>query len=201
MTRGRRLRKRRGGMQSTGRPQVGHNPNLPARTPQWGYSQQDHQMSAEMHHRVFMEGYNTAIGDYERNKSRIYEEARQRAFREAARGPYLAVARQKGYQEGYGDGYKEGERAGMVKASDVDEFYTRADVSNARREGFNEGVFTGRAQARASQKARGGESEEFDREKVIEEMLDQCKIISESNPGMAPGVNAVRHRIKKLKKK
>jgi len=154
-----------------------------------------------MHHRIFMEGYNTAISDYERNKARIYEEARQRAFREAARGPYLAVARQKGYQEGYGAGYKEGERAGMVKASNVDEFYTQADVNNARREGFSEGVFTGRAQARASQKARGGTAEDFDREKAIDEMLDQCRIISESNPSMAPGVNAVRHRIKKLKKK
>ena len=89
----------------------------------------------------------------------------------------------------------------MVKASNVDEFYTRNDVRNARRDGFNEGVFVGRAQARASEKARGGGPEEFNREKLVDEMLDQCKIISESNPGMAPGVNAVRHRIKKLRKK
>ena len=147
-----------------------------------------------------MEGYNTAIVDYDRNKQRIYEEARQRAFREAARGPYLAAARQKGYHEGYDVGFREGEHAGLVKAADIDQFFTYSDVEGARRDGFQEGVFVGRAQAKASEKARRGEPEQFDRKKLIDEMLDQCHIIAESNPNMAPGVKAVRHRIKKLGK-
>lgn len=205
MTRRRRLRAQRArGRQRTGRPSPTPAPTLPV--PWWqqqqGQQQQEQpRFDAETHHRVFMEGYNTAIGDYERNKQRIYEEARQRAFREAARGPYLAVVRQTGYREGYDVGYREGERAGMVKAADVDQFFTYNDVESARRSGFHEGVFVGRAQAKASEKARRGEPENFDRQKLIDEMIDQCNIIAESNPNMAPGVKAVRHRIKKLGKK
>lgn len=41
---------------------------------------------------------------------------------------------------------------------------------------------------------------DFDRQKLIDEMLNECKVIAESNPNMKAGVNAVRHRIKKLKK-
>lgn len=218
MTRSRRLRKRgaRGrstaGVASTGRPQAASSPNLPV--PWWeqqkqqqgqGQAQarrsQDDELSADMHHRIFMEGYNNAISDYDRNKARIYEEARQRAFREAARGPYLAVVRQAGYREGYDVGFREGERAGVMKAAEVDQFFTYSDVENARRDGFAEGVFAGRTQAKANEKARRGEPESFDRNKLIDEMLDQCKIIAESNPNMAPGVKAVRHRIKKLAQK
>ena len=39
---------------------------------------------------------------------------------------------------------------------------------------------------------------EQSRHQLVSEMLEQCRVISESNPNMAPGVNAVRHRIKKL---
>lgn len=38
------------------------------------------------------------------------------------------------------------------------------------------------------------------RQQMIDEMLNECKVIGESNPNMKPGVNAVRHRIKKLRK-
>lgn len=209
MTRRRRMRSRG----SRGRTAlVQQDQKLPPAAQHQQHQQQDrgyqhHPQQAQqaydpdVHHQVFMEGYNTAIGDYERNKQRIYNEARQRAFREATRGPYLATVRQNGYREGYDIGFQEGEKAGMVKVADVDEFYTSRDIQGARNEGFQEGVFVGRAQAKASEKARRGEPEHHDRAKLIEEMVDQCNIISASNPNMAPGVNAVRHRIKKLGRK
>jgi len=30
-------------------------------------------------------------------------------------------------------------------------------------------------------------------------VLNECKVIADSNPNMAPGVNAVRHRVRKLR--
>lgn len=216
MTRRRTLRARRNRQVArTGRPEPAATPNLPApwwqrqeqpsqfggQEPQQQQPQQQQPYSPEAQHSVFMEGYNTALSDYERNKQRIYEEARQRAFREAAQGPYLAVVRQAGYREGYEVGLRDGEKTGMLKASNVDEFFTYSDVETARRSGFQEGVFVGRAQAKASEKVRRGEPEQFDRKKLINEMYDQCTVIAESNPSMASGAKAVRRMIKKLERK
>lgn len=77
---------------------------------------------------------------------------------------------------------------------------TAAQLENARMQGYAQGVVAGRALARQEyQKPQVGAAEvEAIRKKMQDDMLEQCRVISESNPNMAPGVNAVRHRIKKL---
>ncbi len=74
---------------------------------------------------------------------------------------------------------------------------TQRDVEHARMQGFREGLTRGHDGAASSQ-SRQSNSEA--RAEVIDEVLEKCRVISESNPQMAPGVNAVRHLVKKLKK-
>jgi len=33
---------------------------------------------------------------------------------------------------------------------------------------------------------------------MIDKMVEECRVIAESNPSMAPAAKAIRHRIKKI---
>jgi len=77
---------------------------------------------------------------------------------------------------------------------------TARQLEHARMQGYAQGVVAGRALARQEQtQPQVGPAEiAAIRKKMQDDMLEQCRVISESNPNMAPGVNAVRHRIRKL---
>ncbi|MHC4431040.1 MAG: hypothetical protein ACYTBS_04300 [Planctomycetota bacterium] len=101
----------------------------------------------------------------------------------------MARMRQEGFDQGYAAGMQA--RAPQPESpSSSKGTYTYADVEAARARGFEAG--------RRSTKSEAVPQESALRKKLIDEMLEQCRVISESNPNMAPGVNAVRHRIKKL---
>jgi hypothetical protein len=73
-------------------------------------------------------------------------------------------------------------------------------LENARMRGYAQGVVAGRALAAQEVRQPQVPATEIAaiRQKMRDDLLDQCRVISESNPSMASGVNAVRHMVKKL---
>ncbi len=67
------------------------------------------------------------------------------------------------------------------------------DLTRQRNDAYQRGFQAGRLSAPPIPAAAS-------RKEMVDLMLNECKIIAESNPNMKPGVNAVRHRIKKLGK-
>lgn len=74
------------------------------------------------------------------------------------------------------------------------------ELERARMDGYAQGVLAGRSLAQQEFKASGPNPQEMAqvRQEMREAMLEECRVIAESNPNMAPGVNAVRHRIRKI---
>jgi len=81
-----------------------------------------------------------------------------------------------------------------MQAQQIRQLQARQESDGGYRRGYNDGLAAGRSQA----PSRGGVDRAAVRDEMRREMLEQCRVIAESNPNMAPGVNAVRHRIKKL---
>jgi hypothetical protein len=73
-------------------------------------------------------------------------------------------------------------------------------LENARMHGYAQGVVAGKALAAQEVRQPQVPATEIAaiRKTMRDDLVEQCRVISESNPGMAPGVNAVRHMIKKL---
>ena len=74
---------------------------------------------------------------------------------------------------------------------------TAQQLEQARMRGYAQGVVAGRALAQPAPQVPVAEIAAL-RQKMRDDLLEQCRVISESNPGMAPGVNAVRHMVRKL---
>jgi hypothetical protein len=133
-------------------------------------TRQDGRISNQEKRRVYKEAYEAANRELEKERQEI--EIRKRELEaEARRGPqYIEMA-------------------------------TAAQIERARMDGYAQGVVAGRAlaaQEAAAPRSPRPEDIASIRDKMQKEMLEQCRVIAESNPSMAPGVNAVRHRIRKL---
>lgn len=111
----------------------------------------------------------------------------------------LVHAQQQGYQaamaeverstaEAYQRGYKQ-----ALRAMDGAE-------SAAYQRGYKEGLRAGQQSAKVTEKERQNLINEG-RSAAIDECLEQCRVIEESNPNMAAGVKATARMIKKLKGK
>jgi hypothetical protein len=74
---------------------------------------------------------------------------------------------------------------------------TAQQLEQARMRGYAQGVVAGRSLAAQAQQPPVTDVSAL-RQKMRDDILEQCRVISESNPGMAPGVNAVRHLVRKL---
>lgn len=80
------------------------------------------------------------------------------------------------------------------------------DMAARQRESFQKGFRAGQAQARPQARARTHERPRTPpspppssgSRAILEQVEAQCRIIAESNPGMEPAINALRHRLKKL---
>lgn len=74
------------------------------------------------------------------------------------------------------------------------------ELERARMDGYAQGVVAGRNLAQQEFRPSGPSPQEMARvrQEMREAMLEECRVIAESNPNMAPGVNAVRHRIRKI---
>ncbi len=118
-------------------------------------------------------------------RGRILAEVRREALVAAHSEPYLVMARRGGFDEGFNAGMQAAQRAEAPKAAQ----FTYTDVESARRRGYAEG--------KAASTGIPNVDEVSVRRKMLDGMLQDCRVIAESNPSMAPGVNAVRHLIKK----
>jgi len=134
-------------------------------------------------------------------RDRGFDEERhyQRGYQAAMKN--LASQREQIFESGYQRALVAAQEERRYAASE-----TREQIRIAQQQAYHAGLAQGQAAGyrRGMQQAASTTPAPVDvaslRRKMVNEMLDQCKIISESNPNMAPGVNAVRHRIKKLSK-
>lgn len=138
----------------------------------------------------FDRGVEQGIAMAMQQHGRLMAEAKRNALVAAQQEPSLLMARRGGYEEGFNAGMQAAQKASAPKNAQ----FTYTDLERARRRGFEEG------QAKAAQQSRGipDVNEKAIRKKLVDEMLEQCRVIAESNPNMASGVKAVRRQIGKL---
>jgi len=122
-------------------------------------------------------------------QNRFREEVNRSALIAAKEAPYLIMARRGGYDEGFA--------AGMRAAQKVyhsDNIFNYADLEEARRRGLEEG------RKLNSSNINSVVNESSIRKKAIDDMIENCRVIAESNPNMdaASFLRAVRHRSKKI---
>ena len=139
----------------------------------------------------FDKGFQKAQERFVVERSRIVSDAEQRAMKAARKKPFMALAHRNGYNEGYEIGYETGFQKGQIVVPKHS--FTYKDLEQARQRGYDEGFMAGRVRM-------AGDPEPVGRNAIIDEVLNECKIIAESNPNMAPGVNAVRHMVRKLRR-
>ena len=118
-------------------------------------------------------------------QGRVLAEVRREALVAAHSEPFMQMARRGGFDEGFAAGMQASQKAAAPK----DAQFTYVDVEKARQRGFAEGKSAGSGIPNVD--------EARIRRKQLDEMLEDCRTIAESNPSMAPAVNAVRHMIKK----
>ena len=126
----------------------------------------------------FDKGFETANAYFLNDRTRITREERTRAT--AIAQEYFDAAKKTGYDQGYEVGYQKG-------LSKREEY---RDDSREYQRGYNLGLAAGQARSIDQVSVRN---------KALDEALEQCNIIAQSNPNMAPGVNAVRRQINKLR--
>lgn len=123
---------------------------------------------------------------------REYAEIRREALVAAKESPYFVLARRGGFEEGFAAGMRAAQNPGQKG----DHHFTYADVESARRRGYEEGRSTVSAQRNSTLSA----DESSIRKRAIEDMLESCRVIAESNPNMNSDsfLKAVRQRSKKI---
>lgn len=139
----------------------------------------------------FDKGYQKAQEQYANDRKRLIEETERRALEKAKQKPFMVLAHRNGYNEGYEVGYTNGFQKGQLTTSQ--NRFSYQDLVQARQQGYDDGY-------RAGSAVSGSNTPGVTRNAVLDEVLQECEVISQSNPNMAPGVNAVRHLVKKLRK-
>jgi len=115
-------------------------------------------------------------------------EVKRNTLQQAQSEPFMVMARQQGYEQGYAAALRQ-HPGGQGR---VGAHYTHADIQRARQQGFEEG-----------RRAAGGipnVNKADVRKKAIDDVMSEVRVISESNPNMAPGpfLKALKHRVKKI---
>lgn len=104
------------------------------------------------------------------------------------------------------------ERAALERQKALQGEFSQHDMDTARHASYNQGytkghntgyrlgVQAGQAQGQAQRPAQPATkvTDEL-RQMMIDKVMDECRVIGESNPQMEAGMKAVRHRIKKIK--
>lgn len=157
------------------------------------YSQQqvprfehEYPINANEARQIFSRGVSAGLRAAAGYQRRSLAEMQRNAVAMARHETYTPPATQGGWQEGFAAGMRAVHQTQGQKQSQ----FTYEDVERARRRGYEEGRLA---------TPPSGANEANIRTKMVDEMMEQCRVISESNPNMAPGVNAVKHLIKKMK--
>lgn len=140
----------------------------------------------------FDKGYQKAQEALLKERAQFEVDIERRAMEKARQKPFMVLAHRNGYNEGYEVGYGEGFQKGQLAVPQ--NHFSYQDLDRARKRGFDDGY-----QAGCAATSNAG-NEKATRNTVLDEVLQECEVIAQSNPNMAPGVNAVRHRVKKLRK-
>lgn len=143
---------------------------------------------------------NTANNFQRRPDGQISQQEKRRIFREGYRAANDELRRQQEELEAIRRNL-EIEATQLRQRPRQLEMASAQQLERARMQGYAQGVVAGRAIA-AQENTKPAQMRPEDiaaiRKKMQDDMLEECRVISESNPNMAPGVNAVRHRIRKL---
>lgn len=145
--------------------------------------QQHHQpqpypyLTPETEERIYQRGFHDANLQHVAERARWQQERAALERQKALQGEFskhdMDTARQASYNQGYTKGHNTGYRLGIQA-----------------------GQAQGRAQKPAQPAARVTDEV---RQMMIDRVMDECRVIGESNPQMEAGMKAVRHRIKKIK--
>ena len=129
-----------------------------------------------------------------RQQGRMVAEVRRESLVAVHSDPYLLMARRGGYDEGFSAGMQAAQRASAPKDSQ----FTYVDVENARRRGFEEGRSASVSASRSS--GIPNVDSAAVRKKAVDDMLESCRVIAESNPNMdsTSFFKAVQQRSKKI---
>jgi flagellar biosynthesis/type III secretory pathway protein FliH len=130
------------------------------------------------------------------------QEARSQIKAELQEAPDKLERQDQAYEAGYQNAreelYAEAMRAAQMAQQQAQLARRQAEASQGQwyQRGYDEGYEEGMRHAPA-------QNGMVSRAQIIDEMLNECHVIAESNPNMAPKpfANAVRHRIKKLRNK
>jgi len=132
------------------------------------------QLTPELEERIYQRGFHDARLQHVAERARWQQERAVLERQKALSGEFskqdMDTARQASYNQGYTSGHNTGYRLG---------------------------VQAGQAQAAAQRKPATKVTEDV-RNLMINKVLDECRVIGESNPQMEAGMKAVRHRIKKI---
>lgn len=143
----------------------------------------------ELSRRAYEIGLRNGLDIALSQQDRLIDEARNAAIMSAQNEPSILSARRRGYEQGFAAGIQAGRGMNAnANANAGGQQFTYADLEQARRRGVEEGRMAASAQHDTSAL----------QQKIIDKVMDECRVISESNPNMAPGVNALKHRIKKI---
>jgi len=152
-----------------------------ARQQNQAYHQPQHQpypyLTPEVEERIYQRGFHDANLQHVAERARWQQERAALERQKALEGQFsqhdIDTARQASYNQGYTKGHNTGYRLGIQ---------------------------AGQAQARTQnpQQPATRVTDEV-RQMMIDKVMDECRVIGESNPQMEAGMKAVRHRIKKIK--
>lgn len=148
--------------------------------------QQEDESHVEDYRHVFESGFSHGMKMATMQQRQLLQE---QALAIGARSEQRMVsARNQGYDTGYSAGLRAAEQMRPEPKSSTGT-YTYSDVEAARARGFEAGK---RVAPTAS-----APSEKSIRDKLVKQMEEQARVVSESNPNMAPGVSAVMRMIRK----
>lgn len=118
----------------------------------------------------------------------------------ARRGFYLktrgAKLDQSAQRRIFDDGYERGRGIALQEAQQWAAQSAHRAATAAKTEWYQRGIREGRAQTSIAAPATEAKAI---RAKVLDDVLQECKVIGDSAPPMNPAMNALRHRIKKLR--
>ena len=122
------------------------------------------------------------------------KEAARRGFYLKTRGAQVDQNAQKRIFE---DGYDRGRGIALQEAHQCAAQSAQRAARAAKTEGYQRGLRDGRASAAVVAPPVDARAI---RTKLLDEVLQECKVIGDSAPPMNPAMNALRHRIKKIRR-
>jgi len=151
------------------------------------YYRQHASVTPTMKQNLVRQGYRMAEQEFEQQRHMIYQKAQAECQMDIRK---LNQAKEQAYHQGFQAALRQ------TAMNNSQNGYSYNDLEKARLEGFQAGVQAGSASAQASG-PRLNETEV--RQRLMDQVYEQCRVIEESNPNMKPGISAAKKLFKKIK--